>query len=293
MANINGNNGPNVLNGTAQADLIRGFGGNDVLNGRGGNDVLRGGDGNDTVNGGLGNDELRGFNGNDRLNGEAGNDVLHGESGADRLDGGLGRDTLYGGNGVDTLYGRAGDDRLVGTSDNFGQNDFASDRLFGGDGNDRFDGDDASSDQFFGENGNDRFSLNNDSANGGAGNDVFETFHSGGRMTGGANADTFAHHTQFGDGPQDLEVTDFTGADTFSWSTHDTNFNINYDSQVVFDYFDSNNDDVISASDGTSTTPDNVTFSVTDTGPNLVLSINFEDTVTFDNVGIINSNDWA
>lgn len=66
-----------------------------------------------------------------------------------------------------------------------------------------------------------------------------------------------------------------------------------YESQVVFDFFDSNNDDVISASDRSSTTPEGVDFSVRDTGPDLVLTIGFEDTVTFNNIGIINGSDWA
>ncbi len=292
MANINGNNGPNVLNGTPQADLIRGFGGNDTLNGRGGNDDLRGGEGNDTANGGNGSDLLRGFHGNDALNGQAGLDTLLGENGNDRLDGGAGNDSLYGGNGSDTLFGRAGDDVLLGSSDFFA-NDFAADRLFGGDGADSFYGDDGSSDRFFGENGNDYFVVNNDAASGGAGNDLFSTDRGDGQVTGGADADTFSFFTKTDDGVgQNLEVTDFTAADTFRWSPRDADFNILYSSQQVFDFFDSNNDSVISANDGSSTSPEGVGFSVVGTGRDLVLALG-EDSVTFDNISAINGADWG
>ena len=48
--------GPDVLNGTADADTIDGLGGDDVINGLGGDDVLNGGAGADQLNGGTGND---------------------------------------------------------------------------------------------------------------------------------------------------------------------------------------------------------------------------------------------
>ena len=290
MAVINGDNGPNTLNGTARADTIRGLGGDDTLNGLGGNDQLFGGEGNDTANGGSGIDTLRGGNGSDRLNGQASFDRLLGEDGDDRLDGGDGDDTLYGGNGVDSLFGRAGDDFLVGTAETTARNDFASDRLFGGDGDDFFDGDDLSTDQFFGESGNDTYLVDNDVAMGGVGNDFFSVVGSGGRVTGGADADSFSFFSSSG-GRQASEITDFSSADTIDWSANGPGYF--YTSQFVFDFFDSNNDDVISASDRSSTTPDGVNFDVRDTGPDLVLTIGFEDSVTFNNVGVINGADWA
>ncbi len=56
MANIVGNNGDNVLTGTADADQLRGLAGNDTLNGGAGNDILEGGAGRDTLTGGTGSD---------------------------------------------------------------------------------------------------------------------------------------------------------------------------------------------------------------------------------------------
>lgn len=74
MADIRGNNGNNVLNGTAGADRIRADGGNDTVNGRGGNDQVEGDDGNDRLFGGAGNDTVDGGQGNDILTGGAGAD---------------------------------------------------------------------------------------------------------------------------------------------------------------------------------------------------------------------------
>jgi hypothetical protein len=53
---ILGDNGNNVLTGTANADTILGLGGNDTLSGLGGNDTLNGGTGNDFIDGGAGDD---------------------------------------------------------------------------------------------------------------------------------------------------------------------------------------------------------------------------------------------
>ena len=46
---INGDDGPNKLNGTAQADVIRGYGGNDNITGGKGVDLISAGAGNDYV----------------------------------------------------------------------------------------------------------------------------------------------------------------------------------------------------------------------------------------------------
>ena len=57
-ANIVGNNGPNLLIGTQQADNIAGAAGNDTINARGGNDRAFGDSGTDELNGGEGADFL-------------------------------------------------------------------------------------------------------------------------------------------------------------------------------------------------------------------------------------------
>ena len=49
MANINGGDGHDTLNGTADADLIRGGLGLDRINGEGGNDTISGGRNSDTL----------------------------------------------------------------------------------------------------------------------------------------------------------------------------------------------------------------------------------------------------
>ncbi len=94
MAKINGNDNPNTLYGTADADIISGFKGNDTLYAQAGND---------RVNAGAGNDWVYGGPGNDILNGEAGSDNLHGQDGNDMFicSAGDGRDTLNGGAGLD------------------------------------------------------------------------------------------------------------------------------------------------------------------------------------------------
>jgi Ca2+-binding RTX toxin-like protein len=65
MANIIGNNFPNLLRGTSGRDVIKGLGSLDALYGLGGNDKLYGGPGNDLVVGGKGRDQLWGNSGND------------------------------------------------------------------------------------------------------------------------------------------------------------------------------------------------------------------------------------
>lgn len=85
MATINGNNGSNVLHGTAFDDIINGLGGHDDLFGHGGNDELNGSNGRDTLDGGADNDTLNGGGGRDRLIGGAGDDTINGDSGRDTV----------------------------------------------------------------------------------------------------------------------------------------------------------------------------------------------------------------
>lgn len=53
MANIDGDNGDNLLNGTDADDTINGLGGDDIINGGGGNDILYGDAGNSLDSAGL------------------------------------------------------------------------------------------------------------------------------------------------------------------------------------------------------------------------------------------------
>jgi hypothetical protein len=83
MARLRGTNGPDVLNGTPEADQI---------NGRGGDDVISGGDGSDAIRGGSGNDIIDAGPGRDFVDGGSGDDVIVGGGDGDRLNGGSGRD---------------------------------------------------------------------------------------------------------------------------------------------------------------------------------------------------------
>jgi len=85
LATRRGNDRPNNLIGTPEADTIFGLGGNDTINGRGGNDRIDGGWENDRIYGGSGNDSLDGGPGNDILNGGPGNDTLTGGLGSNEF----------------------------------------------------------------------------------------------------------------------------------------------------------------------------------------------------------------
>lgn len=116
MAIINGDNGDNLLLGTASDDEINGFGGADVLIAGKGRDTLDGGSEDDFLFGGRDDDSLNGGVGNDFLFGQQGNDTLDGDAGNDQLYGGSGEDSLIAGFGQDTVVGGAGDDILIGVN---------------------------------------------------------------------------------------------------------------------------------------------------------------------------------
>ena len=161
-ADIQGDDGNNVLTGNDADNTIQGAGGDDTLSGGAGNDSLYGGAGNDTFLSGGGDDLKDGGAGSDWLSfgGSAaatvnlslsgaqatgyGNDIvlnienIFGTGAADRLTGNDldniligngGSDTLSGAAGNDLIDGGAGDDSLAGGTGN--------DTLLGGDGNDR------------------------------------------------------------------------------------------------------------------------------------------------------------
>ncbi len=132
MANLNGTDARERINGTTEDDVIYMHGGNDTVYASTGNDLVYGGDGwdvlvgeygNDTLYGGEGNDTFYGGGIHDLIFGEAGNDGMMGDSGDDTLVGGMGNDTAFGsigndtfvhaiGEGTDTMHGEAGNDTL-------------------------------------------------------------------------------------------------------------------------------------------------------------------------------------
>ncbi|GEP61566.1 family 16 glycosylhydrolase [Reyranella soli] len=92
-----GDNGNNVMAGTAEDDAFDGVGGDDVLSGGAGNDTLLGGDGNDIIDGGTGRNIVSGGAGSDQFDFRSGQNALS--------------DTLADLNG-DTITGFGSDDGL-------------------------------------------------------------------------------------------------------------------------------------------------------------------------------------
>lgn len=152
MATVNGNNGPNTLAGTSDADVVNAYGGNDTVTAQGGNDTIYGGRGDDSLSGGTENDLIFGEDDNDRLFGDAGNDTLVGGAGNDTLHGGDGSDLAdYSGSSAavnvnlttGVVSGGAGADRVTGIENVTGSaqddtitGDGAANVLTGGDGSD-------------------------------------------------------------------------------------------------------------------------------------------------------------
>ena len=192
-ATIDGDDGPNRLKGTPEADVIQAFGGDDRVLAFAGNDRVLLGAGDDRTFTGPGDDETLGGPGDDRIRSGAGNDSANGEAGQDRLVGGPGDDALQGRAGDDRLFGGIGNDALTGDVNDVGDL-FSHDRLWGGAGDDTLRGGDArdfvhggaGDDTSFGESRqrpHRAAAPGNDSSDGGEDND---------RMRGGPGDDTQA-----------------------------------------------------------------------------------------------------
>jgi Ca2+-binding RTX toxin-like protein len=161
---LKGNEGNDVLIGSAQNDTLDGGAGDDVLQGGLGNDTFIGGAGLNTVsyadraitvkvsldatklwvlassqNGQLGENDVIGAD-IQNLTGGISDDLLRGNALANIIRGGAGNDTIEGGAGSDALYGDAGDDLLYGGAgiDNL-EGGAGADTLVGGDGDDFLD----------------------------------------------------------------------------------------------------------------------------------------------------------
>ena len=142
-----GDDGNDVLVGSARRDALEGGTGNDQISGGDGDDGIDGGPGNDHVDGGAGNDSIAGGPGNDVVAGgdgddwigsddtEAGNDVFDGGPGADLVFGGPGNDVVDGGDGDDDVQGDDGADVVRGgAGDDWVGGGLGPDVLQGGDG---------------------------------------------------------------------------------------------------------------------------------------------------------------
>lgn len=196
--------GNNVVFGGSGNDSIAGGTGRDLLVGNAGNDFIRG---ELSYSSSIGSaDRLLGGTGDDLMHGGGGSDYMYGQWGNDRLYGGFGNDLVYGGFGADLLVGSYGNDILYGatpsklaaswggaaisvqrdgvTGRSINQSwsmtgspqvtDFASNRLYGGPGNDLLFGG-AGNDVLSGDAGNDRLYGvgGRDTLSGGSGMDVF------------------------------------------------------------------------------------------------------------------------
>lgn len=168
MADRDGTDGADDIEGTLENDRLRGLGGDDVLVGLRGDDVLKGGGGDDTLVGGAGNDRLiggggsfdwasygsdpaairadlaagtvqDGYGGTDRLRGierVIGSDfadvMLGGGPGPESYEGGLGDDLIDGKGGIDrAVYRNAPSGVTVDLAAGFARGGDGSDRLVG------------------------------------------------------------------------------------------------------------------------------------------------------------------
>ncbi|MHB1098190.1 MAG: beta strand repeat-containing protein [Burkholderiales bacterium] len=266
-------------------DLIEPGSGNDVIYAGGGDDIVMPGAGNDVVYAGLGNDFIIGGDGNNALFGEGGNDVIFSGKGNDLIDGGAGNDVLSGGAGDDTIFGGTGNDALFGGDGN--------DVLSGGDGNDRLDGGagndvldgGAGADLMVGGTGNDTYVVDN------VGDVVIENPNEGidtvrasisytltdnvenltltgsDNLTGTGNSldnviiGNSGNDTLIGGGGNDRLVAG-TGIDTLIGGTGDDTYVVNNASDVV----------VENSNEGMDTVLSSVTYALTDSVENLVLT---------------------
>lgn len=168
----NGTSGIDVIFGTDESDAISGLGGDDQLRGNGGNDLVYGGDGNDFVNGGNGDDLIDGGAGIDR----AGYYVT------DPLLGGITVSLLLQGTAQDV--GSQGWDTLVGI-ENVSGTPFA-DVLTG----------DAQNNWLWGSSswiGSAQSLANNDTIDGGDGDDLIQVGFGNHVLTGGIGNDTLLY----------------------------------------------------------------------------------------------------
>lgn len=130
-ATITGDDDPESLRGTNQADTITANGGDDKVDARAGADTVDLGVGNDRSYARQGADNVKGGDGDDTMHGGQGHDSQYGDAGNDLIYAGLGRDVTYGGDGNDTLWALArGDVR--------GRYDRRGDTLYGEAGDDLF-----------------------------------------------------------------------------------------------------------------------------------------------------------
>lgn len=258
--NIAGGSGGDTL------DLSRATGGSGVgptitLSGEEGDDIIIGSAYGDTIEGGTGNDLIFAMDGDDVVYGLA-SGVASG-AGNDRIIGGAGSDRLFGASGADVIIGDfAGEDDRKDSVSRIEGNDYISaglgnDAVYGGGGNDEIFGGDGG-DSLFGEAGRDTISggRGNDSIFGGGGNDTLYGVEEGSRVNGVTVSDSgrsVNRDTIYGEGGDDTihggdgsdliaggattsvgdTIFGHEGSDTFNWQVGDGNHQIHGGSNTV------------------------------------------------------------
>ncbi len=216
---IMGDDGNNVIDGTAGDDTIDAEGGNDVVDGKDGDDTITGGNGNDSLTGGDGDDMFLvskpygdGF---DFYDGGAGSDTIDFSGSSQAIDitlrdgvtrfasdtivrveniiGTARADEIGGNSSSNRLEGLAGNDEIAGGGGNdliFGGD--GHDELKGGSGDDRLEGG-AQNDELQGGVGDDVLlgGDGNDQLEGGLGNDVLIGGLGKDVLNGGMGSDAF------------------------------------------------------------------------------------------------------
>ena len=197
---ISGTQSDDVFDGTSGDDAYYAQGGNDIINVFGGNDTVDASAGNDQVVGGGGNDNLYGGDGDDFIKGGFGDDVIDGGNGYDRA-GYYQVDESLGGVTVDLNIagpqntGAQGWDTLTGI-------EYVSGTPFAdtltGDANDNILWGSAAT---IDAESNWVSASNNDTLDGGDGNDLLVVGIGNQSLTGDSGTDTVSFTENFGDDP--------------------------------------------------------------------------------------------
>jgi Ca2+-binding RTX toxin-like protein len=315
MADINGNNKDNILNGTSDPDNIFGFGGNDIVEGFGGADEMHGGNGLDTLSyanssvavnvqifndgsfsasggdaegdtgdgfenllGSFFNDTLIGNDFANVLRGGGGDDNLVGRIGKDKLIGGAGGDDLRGGIGADILKGGAGFDYL-----NYSDSDAGVTVRFGKNGAETIGkGGEAQGDRIS-KVENIRGSIHDDVLNGNNLANVLSCNPGNDRAKGGGGSDTIGGNT--GDdiingGSGNDSLTGGADNDTFVFGLH-------FGKDLVIDFVaGAGTEDVIKFDKDLFKTFDQVIAASSQDGANVVI-VKGSNTITLVNVNLV------
>ena len=274
-----------------------------------GDDVLQLGASDDFIALGAGDDTIHAGDGDDAVfagSGDTGDDLLEGGRGDDTLGGGAGNDTVYGGDGFDLIFGGAGSDVLhgdhptspsgdvsansiwAGAGNDVATGGSGNDTLGGGDGNDLlsggigadifYGGRDSGNDTINGGNSNDTVfsSAGDDKVDGGAADDLLFSGGGSDTVTGGSGDDTIWA------GGGDDTFTGGAGADVFA-------FTLTGGNDTITDFDES--EDSLDFRGTNFTSLADVQAAATNSGGNLVITIDTGTTVTLEGLAVSDLGD--